>query len=207
MVKVSFDEETEYITWRQQQKQHPHHLTLLSFRHSANPMKQLVFACLVLAAVLMLMIGDNPALAKDHKHVQINVWRGPSKGHKKHKFAPWGFHAKLPADKGKGHHGWCTSTNFSSPPVRRHSKSGSMHCDRISEREMTPWEHQQRPIQHQYWVASIMRAQFVGCCDCCWNCKQQWSMSSIHTAVQSLLKVKTSFDGCSWRWENLMVPV
>lgn len=37
-------------------------------------------------------------------NVHIKVWRGPSHGHKKHKFAPWGYKAKVPADDHK-HHG------------------------------------------------------------------------------------------------------
>jgi len=43
-------------------------------------------------------------LAGHKGHVHINVWRGPTKGHKKHKFAPWGFYAKLPADEAKKKH-------------------------------------------------------------------------------------------------------
>lgn len=40
-----------------------------------------------------------------HKgHVHINVWRGPSKGYHKKKFAPWGYYAKLPADESPKHH-------------------------------------------------------------------------------------------------------
>lgn len=37
-------------------------------------------------------------------HVHVNVWRGPSKGYKKHKFAPWGYYAKLPADDAPKYH-------------------------------------------------------------------------------------------------------
>lgn len=44
------------------------------------------------------------AMAGHKGYVHIKVWRGPSHGHKKHKFAPWGYKAKLPADDHK-HHG------------------------------------------------------------------------------------------------------
>lgn len=54
---------------------------------------------------LVVAVYTDLTLAGHKGHVHINVWRGPSKGHKKHKFAPWGYYAKLPADeKGKKHH-------------------------------------------------------------------------------------------------------
>ena len=63
---------------------------------------------LIVTLLLLALVAHN-SLVASHKgsHVNINVWRGPSKGHKKHKFAPWGYHAKLPADmdKKKHHHG------------------------------------------------------------------------------------------------------
>lgn len=65
---------------------------------------------------MIYIIGsyDHQVLGKHKGHVKVNVWRGPSKGHKKHKFAPWGYYAKMPADSGKKHHhGWrksCMST-------------------------------------------------------------------------------------------------
>lgn len=55
---------------------------------------------------LLLAFGSYDTVSAGHKgHVHINVWRGPSKGYKKHKFAPWGYYAKLPADDmPKKHH-------------------------------------------------------------------------------------------------------
>lgn len=58
--------------------------------------------------LLLLFASSDPssslALASGHGYgkskgqVHINVWRGPSKGYGKYKFAPWGYYAKLPAD-------------------------------------------------------------------------------------------------------------
>lgn len=64
--------------------------------------RRLTLVWLLFCAIL-LMLEQNMVLAKHSKHVHINVWRGTSKGHKKHKFAPWGLHAKLPADQDKHH--------------------------------------------------------------------------------------------------------
>lgn len=57
--------------------------------------------------VLLMSFATYDLALAGHKdgHVHINVWRGPSKGYKKHKFAPWGYYAKLPADESKKHYG------------------------------------------------------------------------------------------------------
>lgn len=34
-------------------------------------------------------------------YVKVKVWRGPSHGHKKHKYAPFGYHFSVDE---KGHH-------------------------------------------------------------------------------------------------------
>jgi len=65
--------------------------------------KKFLLTCSVLM-LLLLWLSSAYDLAIGHKHkgqVHIDVWRGASKGHKKDKFAPWGYYAKLPADKGK----------------------------------------------------------------------------------------------------------
>lgn len=72
-------------------------------------LQSLVLTCCMLMAILLTLAASSGSAA--HKgHVHINVWRGPSKGHKKHKFAPWGYYAKLPADESKKkhhhHYGW-----------------------------------------------------------------------------------------------------
>lgn len=84
-------------------KSNQRNLTLAHLKQSL-----IVFAVLLSILCLLASIHDSSSLvaAKKHKgHVHINVWRGPSKGYKKHKFAPWGYYAKLPADEmGKKHH-------------------------------------------------------------------------------------------------------
>lgn len=62
--------------------------------------------CAILISLLVAFASYDLVHAGGHKdRVHINVWRGPSKGYKKHKFAPWGYYAKLPADEGpKKHH-------------------------------------------------------------------------------------------------------
>lgn len=68
-------------------------------------LQSLMITCTIIMAVLFMFASYDLTLAGGHKgHVHINVWRGPSKGHKKHKFAPWGYYAKLPADEGKKKH-------------------------------------------------------------------------------------------------------
>lgn len=66
-------------------------------------MKAIFTTCSILLAFL-LMFASYDQQVSAHKYVHIKVWRGPSHGHKKHKFAPWGYKAKLPADDYK-HHG------------------------------------------------------------------------------------------------------
>lgn len=61
--------------------------------------------CSIVLALLLVFAAYDEAIAGHKGKVHINVWRGPSKGHKKHKFAPWGYYAKLPADEGKKHYG------------------------------------------------------------------------------------------------------
>lgn len=62
--------------------------------------QSLLISCCILMAILLTLAASS--VSAGHKgHVHINVWRGPSKGHKKHKFAPWGYYAKLPADESK----------------------------------------------------------------------------------------------------------
>ena len=55
--------------------------------------------------LLLLFAAYDQAVAGHKGYVHVKVWRGPSHGYKKHKFAPWGYKAKLPADDYKHHHG------------------------------------------------------------------------------------------------------
>lgn len=60
---------------------------------------------LIVTFALLATLANAFLVEAGHKGpVKINVWRGPTKGDKKHKFAPWGYHAKLPADVGKSKH-------------------------------------------------------------------------------------------------------
>lgn len=49
-----------------------------------------------------LLLGQCEAYNKHggHGHVKIKVWRGPSHGYKKHKYAPFGYHFSIDE---KGH--------------------------------------------------------------------------------------------------------
>lgn len=67
-------------------------------------LKTLRLTCLLLMALLVVLAYNEQVEAGHKGHVHINVWRGPSKGYKKHKFAPWGYYAKLPADDYPKHH-------------------------------------------------------------------------------------------------------
>lgn len=66
----------------------------------------LLVACAMCALSSFGLAGNQLAEAGYHHkgRVHINVWRGPSKGYGKHKFAPWGYYAKLPADDYPKHH-------------------------------------------------------------------------------------------------------
>ena len=66
-------------------------------------MQAIFTTCTIFFALLLMFAAYDQAMASKG-HVHIKVWRGPSHGHKKHKFAPWGYKAKLPADDYK-HHG------------------------------------------------------------------------------------------------------
>lgn len=61
--------------------------------------------CSIFMAILLMFASYDQAIAgyKGGK-VHVNVWRGPTIGYKKYKFAPWGYYAKLPADEGKKYH-------------------------------------------------------------------------------------------------------
>lgn len=72
--------------------------------NSFETTKNTLVVCTVLLAFLLMFASYHLAQAGHKGHVHINVWRGPSKGYKKHKFAPWGFYAKLPADDEKKHY-------------------------------------------------------------------------------------------------------
>lgn len=59
-----------------------------------------MFVCLVAALMLGAELGA--AHYKQSKgHVKIKVWRGPSHGYKKHKYAPFGYHFSVDE---KGHY-------------------------------------------------------------------------------------------------------
>ncbi|KAG9508989.1 hypothetical protein GZH46_02503 [Fragariocoptes setiger] len=74
-------------------------------KQQTNMAKGIVLTCTILLAAMVVFASYDQAFAGHKGHVHINVWRGPSKGYKKHKFAPWGYWAKLPADESKHHYG------------------------------------------------------------------------------------------------------
>lgn len=46
----------------------------------------------------LLLLEEAGAYHKHHDshgHVKIKVWRGPSHGYKKHKYAPFGYHFSI----------------------------------------------------------------------------------------------------------------
>lgn len=55
---------------------------------------------LMVLASLALVAQNTVADKHKHGYVKIKVWRGPSHGHKKHKYAPFGY--KFSIDE-KGH--------------------------------------------------------------------------------------------------------
>lgn len=57
---------------------------------------------LITMALTLVAVEQSQAYHKHHKHghVKIKVWRGPSHGYKKHKYAPFGYHFSV-EEKGK----------------------------------------------------------------------------------------------------------
>lgn len=72
-------------------------ISILSAEFS-NQILKLTLICMFVLLFLLVCTHLEPTGANRHRHVNVNVWRGASKGSKKHKFAPWGYYAKLAAD-------------------------------------------------------------------------------------------------------------
>lgn len=66
----------------------------------------IAIAILLVLLVAITFDGQNNAVEayKRRKGVRVHVWRGPRK-YRKRKFAPWGYYAKVPADKYRFKHG------------------------------------------------------------------------------------------------------
>jgi len=62
----------------------------------------LLLSLVFLVATSLLLVEQSAAYHEKHKkgHVKVKVWRGPSHGHKKHKYAPFGYHFSV---EEKGH--------------------------------------------------------------------------------------------------------
>ncbi|KAG7155866.1 Insulin-degrading enzyme-like [Homarus americanus] len=86
--------------------------------NTTNSSKMAKNACVMMMMTFLLvtsLVNSAPVAYDDltpaasghggkHGQVQIKVYRGPSKGHGYHKFAPWGYWVKQPEDD-HGHHG------------------------------------------------------------------------------------------------------
>lgn len=61
----------------------------------------MMFVSVGLFAMTMMQDFAEAYGKHSHGHVKVKVWRGPSHGYKKHKYAPFGYHFSIDE---KGHY-------------------------------------------------------------------------------------------------------